>query len=143
MGDFIILPSGCVITTYKTRGCLWRGGSSTGAEGIPLPVAARSQHMRGSNLLTFSRKVLGFGPLFLGPYSSISRSLEVLKKPKLQFSIATRQQHIYKSKGCSEQKALYLSSKAASRRASKMFSSGSQVLYLRRQHRERGKNKSN
>ena len=56
-------------------------------------------HARGSGLLTFNRKVLGLGPRFLGPYSSISRSLEVLKKPKLQFSIATRQQHIYKRNG--------------------------------------------
>lgn len=94
--------------------------------------------------LTFSRKVLGLGPLFLGPYSSRSLSLRPRNARRYTATLPLTP-NLRAHPGAPQcprppppHPPAHFCSKAAMRRESRMFSSGSQVLYLPAGGRGRG-----
>lgn len=92
----------------------------------------------GLGQVTFRRKVLGLGPLFLGPYSSRSLSLQSrnAKDEKESFPgphSPTQPAFPASLRGAPPRlpaSPTHFCSKAAMSLESRMFSSGSQVLYL-------------
>lgn len=116
-----------------------RGASSTGTERNPLPRISQpwpAPVCTGHQLPYLQQEGFGLGASLFGPIKLHFSLPRGVKKTKASIQHSYETATYLQAQQLLLAKALYLSSKAASSRASRMFSSGSQVLYLGG-HRER------
>lgn len=124
-------PSGKACPLRQRRSCPSLAGP------VLRPGWGPKRGLLGLGQVTFRRKVLGLGPLFLGPYSSRSLSLQSRNAKKYE-SLPGPHSPVQPAFPASLHGApprrtaspTHFCSKAAMSLESRMFSSGSQVLYL-------------